>query len=97
MEGVNTLQYTIRKGDWLAKVDLKDAYFSVALNLSIRNIFCFKWGGEDFSICINAIWPRARPQSFNNAFFRQQGFPLVVYLDNILIIGHSREEKREVL
>jgi hypothetical protein len=48
MEGVNTVRHTIRQGDWLAKVDLKDAYFSVALNPSQRKFFCFKWGGKFF-------------------------------------------------
>lgn len=49
MEGVNTLRYAIRQGDWLAKVDLKDAYFSVALNPSQKKIFVLNGKGEHFN------------------------------------------------
>ncbi|KZS10033.1 Uncharacterized protein APZ42_025603 [Daphnia magna] len=75
MEGVETVRHTVRQGDWLAKIDLEDAYLSVALN----------------------------PQVFNKilkpiiAFLRQRGLRLVVYIDDILIVSHSRETAREVV
>lgn len=103
MESVSTLRYTIRKGDWLAKVDLKDAYFSVALNQSQRNKFCFKWGEK---ICQYVSMPFClgpAPRVFTKllkpivGFLLQQGLRLVVYLDDILIIGHSREEAQEAV
>ena len=49
MEGVNTLRHIIRQGDWLAKVDLKDAYFPVALDPAQRKFFCFKWAAKFFN------------------------------------------------
>ena len=31
MEGISTITHTIREGDWLSKLDLKDAYFTVPI------------------------------------------------------------------
>lgn len=103
MEGVNTVKYTIRKGDWLAKVDLKDAYFSVALNPSQRKFFYFKWGEKIFQYVSMFFGLGPAPRVFTKllkpiiGFLRQQGLRLVVYLDDILIIGHSREETQEAV
>jgi hypothetical protein len=69
MEGVNTLRYTIRKGDWLAKVDLKDAYFSVALNPSKRKIFCFKWGETIFQYVLMPFDLGPDPRVLTKLFF----------------------------
>lgn len=103
MEGVNTVKYTIRKGDWLAKVDLKDAYFSVAFNPSQRKFFYFKWGEKIFQYVSMFFGLGPAPRVFTKllkpiiGFLRQQGLRLVVYLDDILIIGHSREETQEAV
>ncbi len=103
MEGVNTLRYTVRQGDWLAKIDLKDAYFSVALNPSQRKFFCFKWKGKVFQYVSMPFGLGPAPRVFTKilrpivGFLRQQGLRLVVYLDDILIIGHSREAAQEAV
>ncbi len=36
MEGIQTIRQTIREGDWLAKIDLKDAYLSVPIDVAYR-------------------------------------------------------------
>ena len=41
MEGISTVRHTIREGDWLAKLDLKDAYLTIA--------FCPEHKGFSFS------------------------------------------------
>ena len=103
MEGVNTLRHTIRQGDWLAKVDLKDAYFSVALHPSQRKFFCFKWGGETYQFVSMPFGLGPAPRVFTKllkpiiGFLRQQGLRLVVYLDDILIIGPYKESTREAV
>ncbi len=35
MEGLQTLKNLIKPGDWLAKVDLKDAYFTIPISRSL--------------------------------------------------------------
>ena len=103
MEGVNTLRYTLRQGDWLAKVDLKDAYFSVALNPAQRKFFCLKWEGKIFQYVSMPFGLGPAPRVFTKilkpvvGFLRQQGLRLVVYLDDILIIGSSEVETRKAV
>jgi hypothetical protein len=41
MEGLPTLKHFIRKGDWLVKIDLKDAYLTVPINVSFHKFLQF--------------------------------------------------------
>ncbi|KAI6661106.1 hypothetical protein LOD99_13828 [Oopsacas minuta] len=43
MEGLHCLQYTVAKGDWMAKIDLKDAYLAVSILEDSRKFFQFIW------------------------------------------------------
>ena len=41
----------VRQGDWLAKIDLKNAYFLISCILVTRS-FCSSPGGQAFAISI---------------------------------------------
>ena len=41
MEGIHTLKSLLRKGDWLVKIDLKDAYFSIPISQKHKKFLCF--------------------------------------------------------
>lgn len=45
MEGISSVKHTIREGDWLTKLDLKDAYLTVPISEGHRKFLQFKWGG----------------------------------------------------
>ena len=82
---------------------LKDAYFSMALHPSQRNFFCFQWGGVTYQYISMAFGLGPAPRVFSKllkpiiGFLRRQGLRLVVYLDDILIIGHFMESTREAV
>jgi len=84
-------------------MDLKDAYFSVALNPSQRKFFCFKWEGETFQYVSMPFGLGPAPRIFTKllkpivGFLRQQGLRLDIYLDDILIISQSKESAREAV
>jgi len=45
MEGIHTLKDILKPGDWMTKVDLKDAYFMVPIAFRQRHLLQFQWQG----------------------------------------------------
>jgi mRNA-degrading endonuclease HigB of HigAB toxin-antitoxin module len=48
MEGMNNLKDLLRKGDWMGKVDLKDAYFMIPINQEQRKFLKFQVAGQTY-------------------------------------------------
>jgi hypothetical protein len=48
MEGIATVRHTVRQGDFLAKVDLTDAYFTIPIFRGHRKYLRFRWGRKTF-------------------------------------------------
>ena len=46
MEGLHCLKYLLEENDFLYKIDLKDAYYSVSLCMSSRKFVRFAWLGN---------------------------------------------------
>jgi hypothetical protein len=96
MEGVSTVKQLIRKGDFMAKLDLKDAYLTIPVFPAHRVWLCFKWGGKTFEFVSlpfglsSAAWAFTKILRPAIAHLRRLGIRLVVYLDDILIV-HSSE------
>ena len=65
MEGLDLVKFIIRKGDWMAKVDLKDAYFTVPVAAEHKKYLRFVWKGEFFQyVCLPLpflMQPAGRP------------------------------------
>ncbi len=43
MEDMDSARHLIRPGDWMVKLDLKDAYLSVPVCLEYQPFLCFRW------------------------------------------------------
>ena len=56
MEGIHTLKSLLQKGDWLVKIYLKDAYFSVLISKEQRKFLCFP-GFTSSTVSLSA-WPQ---------------------------------------
>ena len=48
MEGLHTARSLLRKGDYLMKLDLKDAYFAVPIHKESRKYLRFQFEGTTF-------------------------------------------------
>ena len=43
MEGIHMLKDLLRQGDYMAKIDLKDVYFAVPIDVKDRKYLRFRW------------------------------------------------------
>ena len=90
------LRDLLRKGDYLIKIDLKDAYFTVPLSQEYQYIR-FLWEGTLYEITCLPFGLAVALQAFTKvlkpvvACLRQLGIRLIIYLDDILILAPSEE------
>ncbi len=98
MEGIENLKYLIRNNDYLVKLDLKDAYFLVPVAKEHQKFLRFFWKGILYQYVCLPFGLSSAPRVFTKilkpliARLRALGIRLIIYLDDILIMGSSREE-----
>ncbi|KAI8516362.1 hypothetical protein Bbelb_049430 [Branchiostoma belcheri] len=103
METLGVIKHLVRPGDFMAKLDLKDAYFTIPVDADSRRFLTFQWQGRFYQFQCLPFGVATAPRVFTKvlkvpvAILRRRGFRLVVYLDDILVIGRSREACREAL
>ena len=87
----------MRANDWLAKLDLSDAYLTVPLHPSHRRFVQFTWRGKTFQFTCLPFGLSSAPRIFTKllkpivSFLRKRGIRLVIYLDDILIMNSCPE------
>ena len=92
------LQDLLQEGDWLCKVDLKDAYLTVPVAETSQPLLTFEWEGKRYRFRALAFGLSSAPRTFTKllhpviAVLRQAGIHLVIYLDDILVMGRNRAE-----
>ena len=98
MEGIHTLRDLIQPGDWLAKVDLKDAYFAVPIHHSHHQYLRFNFQGKCYQfICLpfglsSAPWVFTKTLKPALALLREMGVRLIA---DILVLAESQELAKE--
>ena len=101
MEGIHTLKNLLMKGDWLVKIDLKDAHFSIQIDPEHRKFLCFQALGKLYHFnCLpfglaSAPWVFTKTLRPVAALGRELGMRLVVYINNILFMAESKEKARD--
>ena len=95
MEGIHLLKDLLRKGDWMAKVDLKDAYFMIPIHGQDRDFLkfmfkdkCYRFNCLPFGLaCVPWVFTKVlKPLA---AQLRELGVRLIIYIDNILILAET--------
>ena len=101
MEGIHMLKDTLKPGDWMTKVDLKDAYFMIPMASHHRRLLRFQWQGETYQFnCLpfglsSAPWVFTKTTRPVVAILRSLGLRLIIYIDDILIMATSPKVARE--
>ena len=82
MENIHLEENLIQEGDWMIKMDLKDAYFFIL----IHQFQCLPFGLS------SAPWVFTKVTQPIVAWLRQLGIRMVAYIDDFLLLAHTKEE-----
>ena len=99
MESLHRLQNILKKEDYKYKLDLKDAYCSVPLNPASIKFVWFLWSGKLYEFLCLCFGLGPAPRIFTKllkipvSVLRRLNILVIIYLDEMLLIGHTSEEK----
>ena len=98
MEGIQSLRDIVLPGDFMIKLDLKDAYFSIPIHPSHWKFLSFRWMHKIFQFTCLPFGLSSAPRIFTKVmkpaitYLRSLGIRMVVYLDDMLILAQTKEE-----
>ena len=93
MESITMLKDTLKQGDYMTKVDLKDAYFMIPISKKHKHLTRFNWGGKTFQFNCLPFGLSSAPSVFTKTTrplmttLRSMGLRTIMYIDNILIMA----------
>lgn len=95
MHSLRSILASVRKGDFLQSVDLREAYLHVPVHPSHRRFLRFKYAGGHFQYCAMPFGLSSAPRTFTKLVAvvaaTLSAIPLRVlcYLDDILVLSSS--------
>ena len=103
MESLQSAAQLLKKDYWMAVLDLKDAYYSVPINLQHRKYLRFEFNGTlyEFTCLPNGL--ASAPRVFTKlmkpvyATLRSKGYLIVGYIDDILLMAETPEQLSQVV
>ena len=100
MENLSSIKTLLNPGDWMTKLDLRDAYLTVAIDPQSQKFLRFIWKDKIYQFQALPFGLNIAPLVFTQllkpvaAYLRKRGVRLILYLDDMLIIGSSVQETR---
>lgn len=98
MEGIHLVHDLVAPGDYMATIDLKDAYFSVPIFPRDRKYFRFFWDKTLYQFTCLPFGYSLAPRVFTKvlkpvtATLHAQGIRTIIFIDDILVIGATAKE-----
>lgn len=100
MESIRTVKDLIQQGDWLLKLDLKDAYLTVPIHYAHHKFLRFRWEVHTWQFRTLSFGLSSAPLTFTKlmkpvvATLRRLGIRLTLYLDDMLLMAQSKARAR---
>jgi hypothetical protein len=97
METLSSIKQVVQQGDWLASLDLKDAYLHVPIRPSHVHYLRFKFQGRAYQFRCLPFGISTAPRVFTKilvvlvALMRELGIEVFTYLDDLLFKARTRE------
>ena len=97
MEDISLLKSVLKQGDFMTKLDLRDAYLTVPVDKKSRIYLCFIWRGILYQFTCLFFGLSSSGRIFTKAmrpvivFLRAMGIRLLIFLDHILIMTSSHK------
>ena len=101
METVASVLLSVREGDFLASLDLKDAYFQIPIHGSSRKLLRFMSEGTFYQFKALCFGLSTAPQVFTRVFAavsawaHSRGIRLLRYLDDWLVLSSSEKKAKQ--
>ena len=98
MEGMKNVSDLLNQGNYMVKIDLKDAYWHIPIHQDSRKLLRFRWDKKLYEMGVLAFGVGPGPRIFTKllkvplTILRRLMIKLVAYLDDLLIMGKSIEE-----
>ena len=94
VKGFYMVRDLVKQGDWLAKIDLKDAYFLIPVHLGHQNFLQFTWKVSLYQFPCLPFRLSCTPRVFKVmkpvvAFLRERRMRWIIYLHDLLVISNN--------
>lgn len=103
MENLAVLKGLIQRNDFLAKIDLKDAYLTVPIALEFRKFLRFTWKTKLYQFRCLCFGLASAPKVFTKilkpvlSIWRRQGIRCLVYLDDCLFLDSDAKQLQNTI
>ena len=101
MENISCLKQILNQNDFMVKLDLKDAYLTVGVHKQSQHYLRFIWQGQAYQFQALPFGLCTAPRVFTKllkpviTFLRTRNIRLLIYLDDILIVGSDIKTLKE--
>ena len=95
MEGIHMLKDLPRAGDWMAKIDLKDAYVMIPIAQEDRDFLNFQWKNQTYQFnCLplgfsSALWVFTKTKRPVVPILMKMGLCLIIYIDDTFVMAET--------